>query len=113
VWMNQYDIEMLASNNHACPNVRKGVKLLHALMESVNNQSDGWAHWHAPSKAAEKLMALLRTAGNIWYDTRGTITEQQLKEAVTPIKRMVTHQKKKQAQYGNKFDFDVDAALKA
>ena len=80
-------------------------------MQSVNQQSDGWAYWHAPAHAAQKLMDLLRTTGNLNYGTHGTITAAELRKAVTPIKSMVTRQKKLQAKYGNKFDFDVDAAL--
>lgn len=110
---NQNDIECLARNNHTCPNVRKGVKLLYALLQAVNAQSDGWAYWNAPSKAAEKLMVLIKSAGNIWYDTNGKISDADFRKAVSPIKRMVTTQKVKQAKYGNTFEFDVDAALRA
>jgi len=109
--MNQYEIESAFRSRHDCPNVRRGVNLLHALMRSVNEQSDGWAYWTAPSRAAAKLIALLETAGRVSYGTRGTITADQLKAAVTPIRRMVTVQKQRQAKYGNTFDFDVDAAL--
>ena len=106
--MNQAEIEWTASRQHDCPNVRKGVRLLHRLMEAVNEQSDGWAYWPAPSKAAEKLMELLKTAGNLQHGTYGTISDADLKAAIATIKRMVTHQKKLQAKYGNKFDFNVD-----
>jgi len=110
--MNQAEIEFAHNNRHACPNVRKGIRLLYRLMRSVNEQSDGWAYWHPPSKASEKLMDLLKTAGNIaWNHTYGTITDQQLKAAIAPIRSMVTRQIKKQKQYGNTFAFDVDAAL--
>ncbi len=113
MWMNQNDIECGYRNRHACPNVAKGFRLLYRLMQAVNDQSDGWAYWQAPGKAAEKLMDLLRTAGNLWYDTHGTITDAQLKAAITPIRRMVTVQDKKQKGFGNKgFVFDVDAALR-
>lgn len=112
MWMNQWEIESAARLRHACPNVCKGVKLLHALMESVNAQSDGWAHWAAPGEAADKLMDLLRTAGNVtWHNTVGTITEAQLEAAIVPIRRMVAVQREKQKRYGNTFDFDVDAAM--
>lgn len=111
MFMNQYEIELAAHSNHDCPNVRKGVKLLLCLMQSVNEQSDGWAYWHAPSHAAQKLQDLLRTAGNLQYGTHGTISEADLRKAITPIRAMVTREKKKQAKYGNTFDFDVDAAL--
>lgn len=110
--MNQYDIEAMYRNKHACQNVRKGVRLLYRLMQSINSQSDGWAYWAAGRKSADKLIALLKTAGNVWYDTDRTITDAQLKAAISPIRRMVTTQTKKQAQYGNTFAFDVDAALR-
>jgi hypothetical protein len=111
MWMNQAEIEWAAKQQHDCPNVRKGVRLLYRFMQSVNEQSDGWAYWPAPGKAADKLMELLKTAGNLNYGTRGTITAAQLKAAVTPIRSMVTYQSKKQKEYGNTFNFDVDAAL--
>lgn len=109
--MNQSDIEWAASQQHACPNVRKGLRLLLRLMHAVNEQSDGWAYWSAPSKASEKLQTLLQSAGNLHHGTHGTITADQLKKAIMPIRSMVTRQKRIQAKYGNKFDFDVDAAL--
>lgn len=109
--MNQIEIEFAYSRQHDCPNVRKGVRLLYRLMVSVNEQSDGWAYWRAPLKSSEKLIALLKTAGNLFHGTHGTITDKQLRDAITPIRRMVTIQKKKQKQYGNTFEFDVDAAL--
>ena len=111
MFMNRDEIEFAAQSYHECPNVRKGVHLLLRLMQSVNSQSDGWAYWHAPSHAAEKLQNLLHTAGNLQHGTHGTITEAELRKAITPIKAMVTRQKKLQAKYGNKFDFNVDAAL--
>lgn len=111
MWMNQYDIEEAMMSHHDCPNVRKGVRLLYNLMQAVNEQSDGWPYWQAPSKAAEKLMDLLRTAGNLNYGTHGKITDAQLKAAITPIKSMVTRQKKLQARFGNKFEFNVAVSL--
>lgn len=111
-WMNQFEIQWADSQTHACPNVRKGIRLLRILMESVDSQSDGWAYWAAPAKSAQKLVDLLKTAGNLSYGTSGTITADQLKAAITPIRRMVTTQSKKQKKCGNTFVFDVDAALK-
>lgn len=110
--MNAAEIEWVASRQHTCPNVRKGVQLLLRLVEAVNAQSDGWAYWHAPSRSCQKLEDLLKTAGNLQHGTRGTIAEADLKKAITPIRAMVTRQKKLQAKYGNKFEFDVDAALR-
>jgi hypothetical protein len=109
--MNEHEIRLWASRNHACPNVRRGIKLLLRLMESVNAQSDGWAYWEAPRKAAKNLEELLKTAGNPFHDTQGKITAAQLRKAVAPIRAMVTRQTELQKKYGNTFTFDVDAAL--
>lgn len=112
MWMNQSEIEYAYSRTHACPNVRKGVRLLYKLMQAVNAQSDGWPYWKAPAKAAEPLMDLLQAkAGKLHYDTRGTITDAELAKVIRPIKAMVTKQQKVQANFGNKFEFDVDAAM--
>lgn len=113
MWMNQAEIESAYRNRHSCPNVQKGVRLLYLLMEATNAQSDGWHSWPVPGKAAAKLMDTLRLAGPVgWGGTRGRITDAQLKAAITPIRRMVTVQRAKQAKYGNTFDFDVDLALR-
>lgn len=111
MWMNQSEIEWANTRNHQCPNVRKGLKLLLRLMQAINNQSDGWPYWTAGSKSSENLQKLLHTAGNLNHDTHGEITAAQLRKAITPIRTMVTRQKKIQAKYGNTFDFNVDAAL--
>ena len=113
MWMNQAEIEWAARQSHECPNVRKGVRLLYQLMQAVNDQSDGWAYWQAPSKAADKLIELLKTAGNLIYGTHGTITDADFRKAVTPIRSMVTRQNRTQAKFGNKFEFNVDQALKS
>ncbi len=112
MWMNQHEIEFAASNHHDCPNVRKALKLLVALVHSVNEQSDGWPYFQAPAKSCEKLFELLKTAGNLNYSTHGRITDADLRKAIAPIRSMVTRQKKVQAKFGNTFNFDVDAALR-
>jgi hypothetical protein len=108
MWMNGADIEILHQNinQHTCPNVRKAVRLLYALMEATNNQSDGWHSWPKPGRAANKLMDLIRTTGNIWYALHGTISDADLKKAITPIRRLATTE-------AHQFKFDVDAALAA
>ena len=110
--MNQYEIQWAAEAEHECPNVRKGVRLLLRLMEAVNSQSDGWAYWAPPINSARLLVELLKTAGNLQSGTHGKVSAADFKRAVSPIKAMVTRQKKIQAKHGNTFDFNVDAALK-
>jgi hypothetical protein len=111
MWLNQHEIEIAASQQHSCENVRKGYQFLLKFVQAVNEQSDGWAYWSAPRKAANKLIELLDTAGKPFYPTHGTVTPAQIKKAISPIRRMVTYQSNKQKAYGNKFEFDVDTAL--
>lgn len=111
MFMNQGDIEWAAQQHHECPNVRKGVHLLLRLMEAVNAQSDGWAYWKAAHHSVKKLVELLQTTGNINHGTHGTISDADFRKAVSPIRSMVTRQKRIQSQYGNTFEFDVNAAL--
>lgn len=111
MFLNQYDVEQMAGQQHADLNVRKGVRLILRLMQATNDQSDGWAYWSPPSKSIEKLVQLLQTAGNLMYGTRGSISDADLRKAVSPIRAMVTRQRAKQKQYGNAFEFDVDAVL--
>jgi hypothetical protein len=110
--MNEIEINLAASNFHSCQNVRQGVKFLKKLMDSVNDQSDGWCYWNPPAKSADQLIRLLKTAGNLNHDTDGTISSSDLRKAIGPIRRMVKVQGEKQKQYGNTFFFDVDAALR-
>lgn len=109
--MNEHDIKLLASLNHQCQNVRKAANLLSELVDKVNSCSDGWAYWSPPRKSTERLVALLRSLGSLWSPISGKISDKQLRDAVSPIRRMVTVQSKKQKQFGNDFSFDVDSAL--
>lgn len=111
MFLNQHEIEHIATRVHEDLNVRKGVRLILRLMQATNEQSDGWAHWSPPSKSIQKLVQLLQTAGNLMYGTRGKISDADLRKAVAPIKAMVTQQRTKQKQYGNTFEFDVDEAM--
>lgn len=106
------DVEWYLSKHHECPNVRKGLRLLLRLIQAVDAQSDGWAYWRPAREASMKLQELLKSVGNLAYGTHDKISDADLKKAITPIRSMVTRQKRIQAKYGNKFDFDVDAALR-
>jgi hypothetical protein len=114
MWMNRFDIEIAAENCAGHPVLGPATRFLKALMESVDQQSDGWPYWSAPSKSAEKLMELIKqNTGGMWHPSSSTfITLKDVTKAIIPIRKMVVTQKEKQKQYGNKYDFDCDAAWK-
>ncbi len=110
MFISSDDIEFFYEYHRKCSclNFRKGITLLYRLEQAVNDQSDGWAYWKAPRVAATKLVELLKTGAD---QDPVTISEADLRKAVSPIRRMVTVQTKKQAEYGNTFNFNVDQAL--
>ena len=112
MWMNQSDIEIAVKQCVVHPVLGPATRFLKALMDSVNEQSDGWPYWRAPSKAAEKLMQLIKdNTGGMWYPQSATsLTLKDVVKTIIPIKRMASAQSKKQKQYGNTFVFDYEAA---
>lgn len=113
MWMNRTDIEIAAENCAGDPVLGPATRFLKSLMEAVDSQSDGWSHWSAPSKAAKPLMDLIgNNTGGFYYPSSVVLDDlDDVKATITPIKRMVTLESKRQKErYGNTFEFDVDAA---
>jgi hypothetical protein len=110
--MNQADIEIAAEQCERHEVLGPATRFLLALMESVNQQSDGWHSWPVPSKAADKLQQLIKdNTGGMWYPSSGSqITLKDVERTLTPIKRMATYQHEKQKEYGNTYTFDCDTA---
>lgn len=69
-----------------------GAAILARLIDWTNDNSDGWAYWQAPSRAANKLSDLLhfRYLTNLGKRIEGDVTEAELKKALTPIKAFLT-----------------------
>lgn len=81
-WMNRFDIEDAARRHSGKPVLGKASNFLYSFMEQVDNNSDGWPYWSAPSHAAAKLMDLIQ--GKV------EATEANYKAAMTPIKSFMT-----------------------
>ena len=91
-FMNTWDIEdaMLRFADH--PILGPAARTLHNLEDVVNRNSDGWAYWAAPVRAADKLMTLIEGDGS-WdarHGVRDDATEAQLRKAYTPIRAFLT-----------------------
>lgn len=93
--MNTYDIDqalrtlrpadanLVGHTNAALLAVRrKAVLFLAAFRDEVDANSDGWSHWAAPVKAANKLMQIVQ--GNV------VPTEANYKAAMAQIKSFYT-----------------------
>lgn len=82
MWMNRWEIEQSADRYQDDAILGPATQFLRDFMEQVDNNSDGWAYWQAPAKAAEKLMTLIQRGlpGN----------EADFKATLSPIKSFYT-----------------------
>lgn len=93
--MNEYEVEdaLRWFDEDDQPNLIHAARVLYRLMRWTNTVSDGWAYWPKPSRAAQKLQALIlagraQNRGN--YGDLTDVTEKELKAAFTPIKALLT-----------------------
>lgn len=90
-YMNEYEIEnaLIRFNRGDTPNLGHGAFILARLATWTNRNSDGWAYWPKPCRAAQSLQALLQTADR--FDPVD-VTAAELKRATSPIKAFLTRQ---------------------
>ena len=96
-FMNDYDLDQARSRftRATKPNRLALVMVVDNLREWANNNSDGWAYWPAPVKAAQKAIELIesRTYAENEQQEAEDITDAEMHAAVRPIKAFLTRQK--------------------
>jgi hypothetical protein len=105
VWLNDYEVTevtaLLAEQADEVPNLYAGARVLYALRDWTNDNSDGWPYWQKPAKAAKALMEALHQrnyAIRFGHDRDGTALEDldlspaQLTRVLAPIKAFLTRQ---------------------
>ena len=92
MFMNEYEIEIALSRfaNDETPNLFTAANTLYRLKEWTNDNSDGWAYWPKPCRAAKRLQELLQAADRF---NPVDCTDAALKAALTPIKAFLTSHK--------------------
>lgn len=97
-FMNDYDIDSAVArhtrNSH--PNRVGAALVIRRLAECTNQNSDGWAHWPKPCRAAAKLMEL----ADDWRADEDC-TDAELAAAVKPVKAFLTRQAREKNRFGN------------
>jgi hypothetical protein len=88
-YWNQHDVASAQRRFEGLPDRELGLLVLTRLMNWTNRNSDGWAYWPKPVRAAKRLMELL-DSGDHWDPE--DVTEAELKKAFTPIKSFLTRQ---------------------
>jgi hypothetical protein len=96
-FMNEYEIHEAEQRYWAHPVLGPATRTLSNLAAWSNANSDGWAHWPKPTRAAEKLMALIEGddhpwgAQGAWRDPeRSDATGAAYRAALRPIKAFRT-----------------------
>lgn len=95
MWMNEYEIdEAVELIGDRAPEAARYAKFLHDWKEVVNSSSDGWPHWKAAGKSAEKLMALVQRTLNVIRCRGGEMpTDDEFRKSLAPIRALATKHK--------------------
>jgi|SRR5687767_5331470 len=94
MFMNEWEIENAVRHYREHPVLGPATRTLENLMVATNQNSDGWAYWPKPCRAAAKLQTLIQCnpgSGYRYYDdAREDATVAKLKEAYRPLKSFRT-----------------------
>ena len=94
-YMNDYDLTRAEQAWGDHPILGPAVTTLGNLMEWANANSDGWAYWPKPCRAAAKLMEMIERDGTSRYAfdyEREDVTVAEYRAALRPIKAFRTRQ---------------------
>lgn len=83
-FMNTWEIDEAFHRHHSHPILQPATILLKRFRDVIDENSDGWAYWNAPVKAAKRLMMMIQHPE--------TASEEEFKKAQTPIKSFCTRQ---------------------
>lgn len=91
MFMNEWEVERAVErfNTDEFPNLGLASRSLYRLMRWTNANSDGWAYWSKPIRAAKQLQVLL--SGVDRWDPQD-VTEAEVKKALVPVKAFLTRQ---------------------
>lgn len=96
LFMNEYDIAHARNtySPYTTPNRAHLAATVASLAEWADNNSDGWAYWPLPLRAANKAMALIESTTNAENDRRRRTdaTDAETRAALRPIKAFLRTQ---------------------
>lgn len=99
MFMNEYEIEDAEERFHAHPVLGPATMTLANLAHWTNCNSDGWAYWPKPCRAAKKLQELIQK----YSYPCSVVPEVEYKAALKPIKAFRTRMN----NAGKTADFEI------
>jgi hypothetical protein len=93
LFMNEYEVHEMSRLYYGHPILRPATQTLGALVNWTNGNSDGWAYWPKPCRAARALQELIGTYRTYLDDPkRESVTVDDLKRAYRPLRAFATRQ---------------------
>jgi hypothetical protein len=92
-YMNDWEIDDAVERHRHHPILGPATQTLHNLAACADANSDGWAYWPKPARAAAKLMELIEGDPTDRFAERDDVTKAQLKAAYRPIRSFLTRHK--------------------
>lgn len=93
LFMNEYEIDDALARYRGHPVLGPATQTLANLRDAANANSDGWAYWPKPCRAAKKLQELIQGERlSRFDDERADATPALLRAAYTPIKTFRSRQ---------------------
>lgn len=93
-FMNTYEVDEALERYAGHPVLGPATRTLASLRDATNANSDGWAYWPKPVRAAAKLMALIEgERESRWDRERADATPERLRKALAPVKAFRTRSK--------------------
>ena len=99
-YMAEYQIIEHANNIDAdeFPNLARAAHTLRNLMRWTNSNSDGWAYWQKPGRAASKIVdALENYTAHRYNGTEVDLSDADLRKALAPVKAFMTRYNREHA----------------
>jgi hypothetical protein len=91
LYMNEYDVADAATRYFHHPILNPATRTLVELVAWTNRNSDGWAYWPKPCRAAKQLQELIGTTRTYLDDPeRESVTVEDLKRAYRPLRSFAT-----------------------
>jgi hypothetical protein len=91
LFMNEWDIDEALARYVGHPVLGPATQTLANLRDATNANSDGWAYWPKPCRAAKRLQELIQGGRDSRWDTeRADVTVAAYRKALVPIKSFRT-----------------------
>ena len=116
--MNEWEIDNAIDQWWNDPDLGPAIRTLNSLREVTNTNSDGWAYWRKPARAADKLMTLIQQherwhAASTHSPRQGErATPAALRKALVPVKAFRTRMIKQMTErydtaQGQRWNFKI------